>query len=151
MELVLTKEQILELYLNQIYFADKAPYGVASAAQTYFGKDLSAPHDWRISISGWISRNRQTIIRPSRPTIAQKVDRSMYWRGWKRRSSSPRQNVNRLQRRYSISVVLAVNRLRPTFVEYVRQLAGREVWRSDGVQGRPHGLYNVEHGDAEGC
>jgi len=39
--LVLTKEQILELYLNQIYFGQGA-YGVASAAQTYFGKDLSA-------------------------------------------------------------------------------------------------------------
>ena len=41
MESVLTKEQILELYLNQIYFGQGA-YGVASAAQTYFGKDLSA-------------------------------------------------------------------------------------------------------------
>jgi len=41
MELVLTKDQILELYLNQIYFGQGA-YGVATAAQTYFGKDLSA-------------------------------------------------------------------------------------------------------------
>jgi penicillin-binding protein 1A len=40
MELVLTKEQILELYLNQIYFGQGA-YGVATAAQTYFGKELS--------------------------------------------------------------------------------------------------------------
>src|SRR5678815_4367140 len=41
MELVSTKEQILETYLNQIYFGQGA-YGVASAAQSYFGKDLSA-------------------------------------------------------------------------------------------------------------
>ncbi|MEQ1563027.1 MAG: PBP1A family penicillin-binding protein, partial [Nitrospiraceae bacterium] len=41
MELVLTKDKILELYLNQIYFGQGA-YGIASAAQTYFGKDLSA-------------------------------------------------------------------------------------------------------------
>jgi len=41
MELVLTKEKILELYLNQIYFGQGA-YGIASASQTYFGKDLSA-------------------------------------------------------------------------------------------------------------
>lgn len=41
MELILSKEQILELYLNQIYFGQGA-YGVATAAQTYFGKDLSA-------------------------------------------------------------------------------------------------------------
>ena len=41
MELVSTKEQILETYLNQIYFGQGA-YGVAAAAQSYFGKDLSA-------------------------------------------------------------------------------------------------------------
>lgn len=40
MELVLSKEQILETYLNQIYFGQGA-YGVGAAAQTYFGKDLS--------------------------------------------------------------------------------------------------------------
>ena len=40
MELVLTKDKILELYLNQIYFGQGA-YGIASASQTYFGKDLS--------------------------------------------------------------------------------------------------------------
>jgi penicillin-binding protein 1A len=40
MELVLTKEQILETYLNQIYFGQGA-YGVGAAAQTYFGKDLA--------------------------------------------------------------------------------------------------------------
>ncbi len=40
MELILSKEEILELYLNQIYFGQGA-YGVVSAAQTYFGKSLS--------------------------------------------------------------------------------------------------------------
>ena len=40
MEAVLTKEQILETYLNQIYFGQGA-YGVASAAQSYFGKDIT--------------------------------------------------------------------------------------------------------------
>lgn len=39
MEAVSTKEQILETYLNQIYFGQGA-YGVASAAQSYFGKDV---------------------------------------------------------------------------------------------------------------
>jgi penicillin-binding protein 1A len=41
MELVSSKEQILETYLNQIYFGQGA-YGVAAAAQSYFGKDLAA-------------------------------------------------------------------------------------------------------------
>lgn len=39
-ELVLSKEQILEMYLNQIYFGQGA-YGVKAAAQTYFDKELS--------------------------------------------------------------------------------------------------------------
>jgi penicillin-binding protein 1A len=40
MEFVLTKEQILEMYLNQIYFGHGA-YGVGSASLTYFDKELS--------------------------------------------------------------------------------------------------------------
>ncbi len=38
-EQILGKEQILELYLNQIYFGHGA-YGVQAAAQTYFGKEI---------------------------------------------------------------------------------------------------------------
>lgn len=36
----LTKEEILELYLNTIYLSEKS-YGVGTAARTYFGKDVS--------------------------------------------------------------------------------------------------------------
>ena len=41
----LSKEQILELYMNQIYLGQRA-YGFGSAAQIYFGKDIQ-----RISIA----------------------------------------------------------------------------------------------------
>ena len=41
METVSGKEKILETYLNQIYFGQGA-YGVAAAAQSYFGKDIKA-------------------------------------------------------------------------------------------------------------
>jgi penicillin-binding protein 1A len=37
-EETLTKDQILEIYLNQIYFGGSA-YGIAAAAQAYFGKE----------------------------------------------------------------------------------------------------------------
>lgn len=40
MEVVLTKDQILEMYLNQIYFGHGA-YGIGSAALTYYGKGLA--------------------------------------------------------------------------------------------------------------
>ncbi|GAC1628074.1 MAG: penicillin-binding protein 1A [Nevskia sp.] len=36
----LTKQQILELYLNRIFLGNRA-YGVGAAAQVYFGKDVS--------------------------------------------------------------------------------------------------------------
>ncbi len=38
-ESALSKDQILELYMNQIYLGQRA-YGFASAARVYFGKDL---------------------------------------------------------------------------------------------------------------
>lgn len=40
LEQVLTKDQILELYLNEIYLGARA-YGVAAAADNYFGKSLA--------------------------------------------------------------------------------------------------------------
>ena len=39
LEKALTKDQLLELYLNEIFLGQRA-YGVASAAQTYFNKSL---------------------------------------------------------------------------------------------------------------
>jgi penicillin-binding protein 1A len=39
LERQLTKDQILEIYLNQIYLGNRA-YGFAAAAETYFGKPL---------------------------------------------------------------------------------------------------------------
>ncbi len=45
LEKVLTKRQILELYLNQVYFGHGA-YGVEAAALTYFGK-----HVWELSLA----------------------------------------------------------------------------------------------------
>ena len=36
----LSKQKILELYLNKVYFGKRA-YGVAAAAQVYYGKDLN--------------------------------------------------------------------------------------------------------------
>lgn len=45
LERMLTKDELLELYLNRIYFGDRA-YGLSAAAETYFGKsaaDLTLP------------------------------------------------------------------------------------------------------------
>ena len=39
LEHMLTKDQILEIYMNQIFLGNRA-YGFAAAAETYFGKPL---------------------------------------------------------------------------------------------------------------
>src|SRR5437588_3745721 len=39
LEHLLTKEQILEIYMNQIFLGNRA-YGFAAAAETYYGKPL---------------------------------------------------------------------------------------------------------------
>lgn len=41
LEHLLTKDQILEIYMNQIFLGNRA-YGFAAAAETYFGKPLSS-------------------------------------------------------------------------------------------------------------
>ncbi len=41
MELIFTKDEILEMYLNQIYYGHGS-YGVAAAARTYFVKELKS-------------------------------------------------------------------------------------------------------------
>ena len=76
MELVLSKEKILEMYLNQIYFGHGA-YGVGSAAHTYFDKDLSeinlseaailaglpkAPNTYSPYRNPELAKNRQELV-----------------------------------------------------------------------------------------
>ena len=71
MESLLTKDQILEVYMNQIFLGQRA-YGFASAAEIYFGKplkDISSPKP-RCS-PGFRKRRRPTTrstIRSGRPT-----------------------------------------------------------------------------------
>jgi penicillin-binding protein 1A len=79
MEAVSTKEQILETYLNQIYFG-QGSYGVASAAQSYF-------------------RNRPTGFHRLRPTNGRKSGRSMCSLAWKTQASSRQPSVRERPRR----------------------------------------------------
>ncbi len=75
-EQLYTKEQILEMYFNQIYFGHGA-YGVQAAARTYFGKDANqltlaeaafvaglpkAPKDYSPYLSPQRAKQRQGIV-----------------------------------------------------------------------------------------
>ena len=143
MELVLTKEQILELYLNQIYFGQGA-YGVASAAQTYFGKDLSAltiaenQHFWQVS------RNRRTTYSPFKA-----YDRAKKRQEHVLARMEEAGFITSAEREQAAAETLNFRRpggeqAAPYFVEYIRQLLVAKYGEDDGVQGRAQSLYDLE-------
>jgi len=56
LEQQLSKDQILELYMNQIYLGQRS-YGFAAAAQTYFGKPLNALNTAEIAVLAGLPQN----------------------------------------------------------------------------------------------
>ena len=71
-EETLTKEKILELYLNEIFLGQNS-YGVAAASQTYFNKTLSelAPHE-----AAFLA-----VCPRRRPISTRCAAKSVCWRG----------------------------------------------------------------------
>ncbi len=68
-EATFTKQQILELYLNQI-FLGRNSYGVEAAAQSYFGKSVANLDLRETRISPSCPKRRRTIRRsPPRPSV----------------------------------------------------------------------------------
>lgn len=59
-EQLLTKDEILELYLNKIYLGYRA-YGVGAAAQVYFGKDISQLTLGEIAVIGGLPKAPSTM------------------------------------------------------------------------------------------
>jgi penicillin-binding protein 1A len=74
-EEALTKDQILEVYMNQIYLGHRA-YGFAAAAQTYFGKSLSQINLAEAALLAGLPKAPSTynpITNPKRAHIRQQV------------------------------------------------------------------------------
>ncbi|WP_229491587.1 penicillin-binding protein 1A [Massilia sp. HP4] len=70
-EKALTKDQILEVYLNQIYLGQRA-YGFASAARTYFGKPLAGLSLAEIAMLAGLPQNPSSSNPVSNPQAARK-------------------------------------------------------------------------------
>jgi penicillin-binding protein 1A len=69
----LSKDQILELYLNQIYLGQRA-YGFASAAQIYFGKSLGQLTPGEMAMLAGLPKapyNFNPVINPKRARLRQ--------------------------------------------------------------------------------
>ncbi|HMO48279.1 MAG TPA: penicillin-binding protein 1A [Rubrivivax sp.] len=72
-EKLLTKEQILELYMNQIYLGQRA-YGFAAASEIYFGKpvkDLTIAESAMLAALPVAPSAYNPIVNPKRATVRQ--------------------------------------------------------------------------------
>lgn len=144
MEVVTGKEQILETYLNQIYFGQGA-YGVASAAESYFGKELA-----KLTLA-------ECAFLAGLPKSPSKYSPfSAYERAKKRQEHVLSRMVDAgfitvLERETAAAETLTFRRpgsehLAPYFVEYIRQLLvakyGETMVYKGGLQ--VHTTLNVE-------
>ena len=64
-----TKDEILERYLNTVFFGQNS-YGIAAAAETYFGKNGRRPHVRRGGVPGR-ARAGAVELRPDHPSRAE--------------------------------------------------------------------------------
>jgi len=84
----LSKEQILEVYMNQIYLGQRA-YGFAAASEVYFGKPL---HDITVAeaamLAGLCGRRRRTTPSPTRAAPTRGSSTSSI--AWSPTATSPR-------------------------------------------------------------
>ncbi|MBI4401645.1 MAG: PBP1A family penicillin-binding protein [Nitrospirae bacterium] len=118
-ELILSKEQILEMYLNQIYFGQGA-YGVGAAAQTYFGKNLA---DLSLAESAFLAglpkspNNYSPFKNPERAKKRQEhVLARMEEAGFITETERQEAGAQLLSFRHPVAEQIA-----PYFIEYVRQ------------------------------
>ncbi len=93
LERVLTKEQILELYLNQIFLGRNA-YGVQAAARAYFDKDvgdLTLPEAAYLAVLPKAPSNYAPSGRP----LARSAGATMSSGKWRATASSPQSSAPR--------------------------------------------------------
>lgn len=121
-ENVLSKDQILELYLNQIYFG-RGAYGVQAAAFMYFGKDVRDLTLPECALLAGIIRSPSDYspyAHPDRSKMRQKVV-------LKRMLDEGYITEDEYKRAYKRDIFLKkpekLEELAPYFVEYVRQYA----------------------------
>lgn len=79
---IMTKDEILSVYLNNIYFG-KASYGVADAAKTYFGKDVRDLNLGECAMLAGITNNPAKYMQHDEAKRRQKVVlKHMYEQGY---------------------------------------------------------------------
>lgn len=120
LEIVFSKDEILEIYLNQIYYGHGS-YGVEAAARTYFGKNV---HNLTIAESALIaglpkSPNNYSPYRNLKRARSRRnhVIRRMAQEGFIKRNEAEQAIKSKIK----LEKVTNMLNKAPYFVEYIRQ------------------------------
>lgn len=119
-ENVLSKDEILELYLNQIYFG-RGAYGVQAASYMYFGKDVRDLNLAESALLAGIIRSPaeySPYAHPDRSKLRQKVVlKRMLEEGY----LTEKQHKKAYKQDIFLKKPEKLEELAPYFVEYIRQ------------------------------
>ncbi|MBI5198340.1 MAG: PBP1A family penicillin-binding protein [Nitrospirae bacterium] len=119
-EQVLSKDQILEIYLNQIYFG-RGAYGVQSAAFTYFDKDISKLSLSESALLAGMIRSPGGYSPYNRPEESKLRQKSVLKRMLEERYITKAQFTKAYQQNLYLKKPLKEEDLGPYFLEYIRQ------------------------------
>jgi len=115
-----TKDQILEIYLNEIYYGNMA-YGIEAAAETYFGKSARALTTAEASLLAGLPQS-PSIYDPYTNLEAAKNRQKVVLGLMTKEGYISRAQADTLWREELIFAPLRVEMKAPHFVVYVRQL-----------------------------
>jgi penicillin-binding protein 1A len=120
LELVFTKAEILEMYLNQIYYGHGS-YGVEAAARTYFGKSVHNLNLDEVALIAGLPKSPNNYSPYRNPKRARSrrnhVIRRMAQEGFIKREEAQQA----MKKEFKLGEVLNMLNRAPYFVEYIRQ------------------------------
>ena len=135
LERQLGKDQILELYLNQIYLGQRA-YGFGAAAQVYFGKPLATLSTAEIAMLAGLPQNPIYANPVANAAAARKRQE---WVLWRMQSTGA---ITEAQRKEALATRLVLRS--PSFVdvhaEHVAEMARRAVVDKLGEKAYTEGI-----------
>lgn len=132
----LDKEKILELYLNKIYLGNRS-YGVAAAAQTYYGVDLDGLTLAQIAMIAGLPKAPSTynpIVNPDRATIRRDyvLSRMYQLEFINAEQYEEQRNAPVTARRHSSAIAV--------YAPYVNEMARAEIVKQFGDEAYVRGL-----------
>ena len=120
LELVFTKDEILEMYLNQIYYGHGS-YGVEAAARTYFGKNVQDLTLDEVALIAGLPKSPNNYSPYRNPKRARSrrnhVIRRMAQEGFIKRDEAQQA----MRKEFELGEVTNMLNRAPYFVEYIRQ------------------------------